>query len=164
MWNAVMLAVLIAVAGVYTTRNLQAVDQAGASLAAGTAAEMGIYRNAVIAYFGEHDLLATSVATATLKSGRYLPQWSRMFQQTAPLAWNNYRDADGMIYVWAVSLPSRNLAAELAQLARNSVLLGVYGSTGTLYSPVAGDTGISLSALAGRAVPAGAPVWLAHAS
>jgi hypothetical protein len=164
MWNVVMLAVLMSVAGIYVTRNHQTVDRAEAGLAAGMAAEMGVYRGAVARYFSEHDLLAASVSTATLKSGGYLPPWSRMYQQSTPLIWSNYRDAGGVIYVYATSLPAQDLAGELARLAHNSVLLGVYrASAGTLHSPVAGDTGISLAALAGRAIPDGAPVWIATA-
>ena len=162
MWNAVVLAVMIAAAGVYTTRNLQTVDQAHQELASADAAEVGIYRNAVIDYFSDHDVVNTSVSTASLKSGAYLPSWSRLYQQSGALSWANYRDADGVIYVYATSLPPRNLAAELAQLARNSVLLGVYDSAhATLQSPVYGETHIPVTALSSLSIPNGAPVWLA---
>lgn len=162
MWNVAVLAVLISVAGVYTTRNFQSLDNAHSNLAASLAAEMGIYRSAVIDYFSDHDLLATSVSTATLKSGGYLPGWSRMYQQSTPLTWSNYRDANGVIYVYGTSLPDQNLAGELVQLARNSVLFGVYNSTlSTLQSPVSGNTGIPISAISGMSIPDGAPVWIA---
>lgn len=162
MWNVVVLAVLISVAGVYAVRNYQALDHAQVGLAAGMAAEMGIYRSAVVRYFSEHDVFDASVDTATLKSAGYLPPWSRMYQQSTPLIWRNYRDPAGVIYVYAASLPAQNLAAELARLAGNSLLFGVYrASAANLQSPVAGDTGISLAALAGKAIPDGAPVWIA---
>jgi hypothetical protein len=162
MWNFVVLAALIAATGVYANRNQQTLDAAQGSLAASTAADMGIYRSAVIDYFSDHDLTSTSVSTASLKSGGYLPEWSRMYQQSTPLLWRNYRDADGVIYVYAASRPAQDLNAELAQLARNSVLLGFYRSgLPTLQSPVSGDTGIPITALSPMSIQDGAPVWIA---
>lgn len=162
MWNFAVLAVLMSVAGVYAVKNAQSLDGAQDGLATATAAEMGIYRGAVIAYFSDHDQLATSVDDDTLKSGGYLPGWSSMSQPRTQLAWRNYRDAGGVIYVYTNTLPTRNLSAELVQLARNSMLFGVYRSgSPNLQSPVYGDTGIPLAALAGMSVPDGAPVWIA---
>ncbi|MBP0597292.1 type IV pilus biogenesis protein PilM [Herbaspirillum sp. LeCh32-8] len=162
MWNVVVLAVMIAAAGVYTTRNFQTLGQAHEQLASADAAEMGVYRNAVIDYFSDHNVLNASVSTATLKSGGYLPAWSRLYQQSAPLTWANFRDAGGVIYVYGTSLPPQNLAAELARLANNSVLLGIYDSTHTtLQSPVYGETDIPVSAISSMSIPNGAPVWLA---
>lgn len=162
MWNVAVLVVLISLAGVYATRNLQSLDAAQDSLAASDAAEMGIYRQAVIDYFSVNDLRGTSVAAATLKSGGHLPAWSRLYQQAGALAWSNYRDANGVIYVYALAVPDRNLAGELAQLARHSVLLGIYErASPTLQSPVHGNTGIPISVLSGRSIPDGAPVWIA---
>jgi len=162
MWNVAVLVILIAVAGVYTTRNVQTLDAVQGSLDASNAAEMGIYRQAVIDYFSAHDLRATSVAAATLRSSGYLPAWTRMYQQGGALAWSNYRDANGVIYVYALGVPDRSLAGELVRLARHSVLLGGYdGNSATLQSPVHGNTGIPISALSGRSIPDGAPVWIA---
>ncbi|MCA1325640.1 type IV pilus biogenesis protein PilM [Herbaspirillum sp. alder98] len=162
MWNAAVVAILIAVAGIYATRNAQALDGAQAGLAASRAAEMGIYRNAVINYFSAHDSSPGVVSTAALKSGGYLPSWSRLYQQSTPLAWSNYRDADGIIYIYATALPERNLTAELASLAQNSVLFGLYDSTtNKLQSPVAGNTNIPTTAISAMSIPNGAPVWIA---
>lgn len=161
MWNIVVLVVMMAVAGIYASAGMRSVDRAQDQLAAAMAAEMGIYRQAVIGYFSDHDLLGTGVSSDALKTGGYLPGWSRMAQQAAPLAWNNYRDANGVIYVYATSPPARNFDGELARLARNSLLAGTYGSAGTLRSVTAGDTGIALGALAGSAIQVGAPVWIA---
>lgn len=162
MWNFAVLVFLVAVAGSYAARNMQALERADAGLAAATAAEMAIYREAVVGYFEQHDLRSTAVATSTLKSGGHLPSWSRMYQQATPLAWGNYRDAHGVIYVYGTSLPARNLSAELARLAHNSVLVGVYRSgAATLQSPVTGATHIPVTALAGMAIPDGAPLWVA---
>jgi len=162
MWNVAVLTVLISVAGVYTARNFQTLDTAHGNLAASTAAEMGVYRNAVVDYFSDHDLRSVSVPTATLKSGGYLPSWSRLYQQAAALEWSNYRGADGVIYIYANRLPAQNLAGELAALARNTVLVGIYSSaSSTLQSPVYGDTGIPISAISGMSIPEGAPVWIA---
>ncbi|EJN02925.1 type IV pilus biogenesis protein PilM [Herbaspirillum sp. YR522] len=162
MWNAAVMAILIAVAGVYATRNTETLDNVQAAQAASMAAEMGIYRNAVINYFSEHASSYNTVSTAVLKSGGYLPSWSRLYQQAAPLAWNNFRDATGVIYIYATALPERNLNAELASLAQNSVLFGIYDSTtNRLQSPVAGDTLIPTTAISAMSIPNGAPVWIA---
>lgn len=161
MWNIAVLAVLMAVAGIYAGATMRSVDRAQDQMAAAMAAEMGIYRQAVIGYFGDHDLLATEVGSAALKAGGYLPGWTGMAQQSAPLVWSNYRDANGVIYVYATRAPARNFDGELARLARNSLLAGSYGSGGTLRSAALGDTGIPLAALAGKSIQVGAPVWLA---
>lgn len=162
MWNAAVVAILIAVAGVFATKNSRTLDGVQASLAASTAAEMGIYRNAVINYFTAHDSSPGVVTTASLKSGGYLPSWSRLYQQSTPLAWSNYRDASGIIYIYTTTLPDRNLVAELARLAQNSVLFGVYDSTtNKLQSPAAGNTNIPTSAISAMSIPNGAPVWIA---
>lgn len=162
MWNAVVLAVLIAVAGVYATKNLQTHDLTRDNLNDSVAAEMGIYRNAVIDYFSSNDLYNASVSSATLKSGGFLPAWSKLYQQTTPLAWGNYRSASGVIYVFAVSLPTSNIASEVMQLSQNSILVGTYRSGySTLQSPVYGDTGIPVSDISGMSISDGAPVWIA---
>jgi len=162
MWNLVVLLVLMSLAGVLANRSAQHLDAVQGDLAAGMAAEMGIYRTAVVRYFAEHDVTNMGVSTAALKSGGYLPAWSRMAQQSTPLIWSNYRDAGGVVYVYATSLPPHNLGAELARLAHNSVLVGAYSTSSSfLQSPVEGNTKIPVSALAGKSVPDGAPVWIA---
>lgn len=162
MWNAVVLAVLIAVAGVYATKNLQGQDLSRGNLTDSVAAEMGIYRNAVVNYFSSNDVYGVSVSTATLKSGGFLPAWSKLFQQTTPLAWGNYRSASGTIYIFALSLPTQNIASEVMQLSQNSILVGIYrSSASTLQSPVYGDTGIPVSDISGMSIPDGSPVWIA---
>lgn len=163
MWNAVVLAVLIGVAGVYTTRNLQTVDAGQLNALTASAAEMGSYRAAVVAYFSANNLYSTSVSTATLKAGGYLPSWSRMFQQTAPLRWGNYRDGAGIIYVYSLAVPDRNLVDALLAMSQNSILVSVYDSAhSNLQSPLFGDSGFPAAALVSAvAIPNGAPVWIA---
>ena len=162
MWNAAVMAVLIAVAGIYATRSAQTVDVARQSQAASVAAEMAMYRNAVVDYFTANDFNSTTVSTTALKNGGYLKPWTRMSQQGTPLLWSNWRDANGIIYIYATSLPAQNLTGELARLAYNSVFFGLYDSSlPTLQSPVSGDTHIPISAISGKSIPNGAPVWIA---
>jgi hypothetical protein len=75
--------------------------------------------------------------------------------------WANYRDSDGMIYVYASPLPQTNVFTEVMKLTQNSVLVGVFrtGDT-TLFSPVHGDTKRKLPP-ASVAIPDGSPVWIA---
>jgi hypothetical protein len=162
MWNVAVLAILMSVAGVYAVRNAQSLETAHDNLTASTAADMAIYRSAVIDYFSANPgAVSTSVDTAALKAPvAYLPTWSRMSQQSEPLIWKNYRDANGVIYVYATQMPGQNLTAELAQLAHNSVLFGIYRGTG-MYSAAGGNSGISLAAIPKGTIKEGAPVWLA---
>jgi len=162
MWNMAVLVVLLAVTGVYVTRNMETADAAQISLAGALAGEMSVYRTAVTEYFSAHDLYGLSVSTATLKSSGALPSWSKLFQQNTPLIWRNYRDGNGVIYIFSSSLPAFDITAEIASLSQNSMLAGFYKSgSATLQSPVFGDTNIPLTALAGMSVPNGAPVWIA---
>lgn len=167
MWNIVVLMVLMAVTGVLTLRTSAALVTAQGNLASTTAAEMGIYRAAVIDYFSDNDVVATQVNTAALKRGGYLPRWSRMYQDAGELKWRNYRDADGVIYVYAARVANKHLAesslaAELAKLAHHSVLFGVYrSSTASLHPPSGGSTPVPPLALSGMSIQDGAPLWLA---
>lgn len=162
MWSIAVMAVMISLVGVYTTMNAERSMAADASVAMNMAGSMLLYRAAVVHYFTEHDVLDTSVSLATLKSANALPAWSTLYQQDSAPLWSNYRDADGTIYIYAISLPAVDITAEITRLSQNTVLTGVYltGMT-TLQSPVFGDTHIPLTALNGKSIPDGAPVWIA---
>lgn len=162
MWNVAVMAILVAVAGVYATRNAQTLDDAQATKAVSMAADMAIYRNAVVDYFTATNIKPGVASKNALVSGNYLPAWSRMTTQTTPLMWNNYRDAAGIIYIYATELPKTNLTGELASLAQNSILFGTYDSTtNRLWSPTAGSTNIPTTSISSLSIPNGAPVWLA---
>jgi hypothetical protein len=161
MWNITVMLVLFSVAGYYTTHNLEQQDQNQANGALAVADDMAVYRGAVIDYFSSNDLRDTTVSLATLKAAHALPAWSTSGQGGVAPAWGNYRDGAGLIYIYATRLPAGDISADIARLSRNSMLAGVYRrEQPNLQSPVFGDTHIPLTALAGLAVPDGAPVWI----
>ncbi len=162
MWNIAVLAVMLAVAGAYATRSLQTGDRLQHQAVISLAREMAMYREAVIRYFEIYDIHDASVSYATLTASGALPGWTRMAQGTSSAIWNNYRDAAGIIYIYASSLPAQNIVGELVGVSHQSILVGTYQATAsTLQSPLFGDTNIPLSALTGKSVPDGAPVWIA---
>ncbi|WP_034300968.1 type IV pilus biogenesis protein PilM [Herbaspirillum sp. RV1423] len=162
MWNIAILVVLVSVAGIYSTKNLQTLAATESRVAGSVASEMAIYRDAVVNYFTVYNLYNTSVSFGALKSSGMLPSWSLMFQKSEAPIWNNYRDAAGVIYIYATALPDDNILGELASLSHNSILAGAYRSSlSNLQSPVFGDTNIPVTALSGKSVPDGAPVWIA---
>jgi hypothetical protein len=91
-----------------------------------------------------------------------LPAWSKL--ATSPtVAWTNYRDGAGQIYIFPAAAGARPIVAELLALSRNSLNVGVYRAADhTLFSPVDG-TRIALPTLGDAVIPDGAPVWLAQA-
>ncbi|HEY0586875.1 MAG TPA: hypothetical protein VGD52_12135 [Pseudoduganella sp.] len=163
MWNVVILALVMSMAGAYAAlaeRNAAAGQQ---HLAEASAEGMANYRSAVVAYFQAHDLRATSVNLEALKASGVLRDWP-LLEAPPATPWGNYRDAAGTIYIYARQLPRREVTREIVRLARNSVLAGSYRrGMANLQSPVYGDTGIPLAALASLALPDGVPVWLAVA-
>lgn len=163
MWNLLVISVLAAMTGVYTGFGQRAFDAADRNVSRETAESMALYREAVILYYTANDMKNHSVDIDVLKSTSLLPTWSTLYTRSAEAIWGNYRAADGTIYVYAITLPAKNMQAELVALSRNSILAGVYRRNGQfLYSPVFGDTGISLAALAGKEIPDNAPVWIGY--
>jgi len=122
---------------------------------------VGMYRQAVVAYFKTHGATDTSVSLADLKQAGVLPAWSTL--PTGPMAatWTNYRDSAGRIYIFPAAAGAPPIVAELLALSRNSLNVGIYrASDHTLWSPVDG-TRIALPPLGGAVIPDAAPVWLA---
>ncbi|MEN3291425.1 MAG: hypothetical protein V7642_678 [Burkholderiales bacterium] len=161
MWSLVMITALAALTGFYTTVSQQASSVAENRKAMELAENMALYREAVIRYYTAHDVTNASASMQELKAEKVIPEWSTLYTDTAAPLWGNYRDAGGMIYVYATRLPPVNIASEMAELSRYSYFAGSYQQAGmVLKSPKYGNTGISLAALAGRSVPDNAPVWL----
>ncbi|WP_256081778.1 hypothetical protein [Massilia sp. YIM B04103] len=162
MWNIAILTMMMAAAGGYTVLAERQVETLEQHLTEASAESMANYRTAVVAYFRKYDQQrSTSISLATLRNSGALRPWPQLEAPPSP-PWANYRDADGTIYIYAQQLPRREITSEIVHLSRNSVLAGHYRSgSPNLQSPIYGDTKISLSALAGKGVPDGAPVWLA---
>lgn len=163
MWNLFVISVLAAMTGIYANFSEQSFDMVERNVSRETAESMALYREAVIQYYTANDLKNHSVSLDVLKTADMVPTWSTLYTRSAESIWGCYRAADGTIYVYATSLPRTNIQAELVALSHNSILAGVYRRSGQfLYSPVFGDTGISLAALASRSVPNNAPVWIGY--
>lgn len=122
---------------------------------------VGVYRQAVVAWFQAHDVTDTSVSLADLKQAGVLPAWSGLANSPAAATWTNYRDSAGRIYIFPAAAGAPPVIAELLALSRNSLNVGIYrASDHTLWSPVDG-TRIALPPLGGAVIPDAAPVWLA---
>lgn len=163
MWNLVVLTVLLALAGGYALIGERDVVAQQQGVTAATAEGMAIYRGAVMRYYAANPGMPEgSVSFAMLSAGPTpaLRNWSTLEADR----WGNYRDAAGLVYIYAVTRPAANISADLARISYGSMLAGSYHeATGTLYSPRSVNTNISLAALAGLNVPDGAPVWLVTA-
>jgi hypothetical protein len=166
MWQFLIIAVMAATTGLYQlTDQIQTgnFDQ----IKARTLAEgMAIYRNALISYYAANPAKKNfSLTMEELRSSGALPSWTTLDTRNdiAPLL-DNYRDAGGVIYVFAKALPPVNITSELTDLSYGSAEVGVYHDGDTnLYSPILGTNlpKISTAPLQARAVPDGAPVWVA---
>jgi hypothetical protein len=161
MWAVLIVVFAVALGGWYgwpAEHGREAVVRQQASEDAGS---MGIYREAVIAYFKANNVTDTSVSLADLKLAGVLPAWSKL--ATSPtVAWTNYRDGAGQIYIFPAAAGARPIVAELLALSRNSLNVGVYRAADhSLVSPVDG-TRIALPSLGAAVIPDGAPVWLAQ--
>lgn len=161
MWNIVVVAVMAALAGIYILPSEQALGRAEDMKARELAGSMAVYRQAVSAYYGKFGAKTNYSATvAELKAGNFLPDWSRLYTEGEAGPWTNYRNAAGIIYIYPKQLPEKNILPDLLELAHNSVSVTVYRATdSSLYSP--GDNKRFKHALAGAAIPDGAPVWIA---
>ena len=162
MWSIALSTVMISLIGAYAffgqVAELGARHDQGAALAE----SMAVYRGAVVRYYGAHDdQRDTGVDLATLRAQGALRDWSTLDAGR----WNNYRAADGTIYIYGDEALAADVSAALARQARNSLMAGTYRrSSATLHSPGHGDTRIPLAPLlARRALRDGAPVWLAVA-
>lgn len=164
MWNLFIITVVASLAGVYVNSGDRTISMAARNEAREAAESMALYREAVIRYYTANaGLTKHSVSLEALKTANMVPAWSTLYTRSAESIWDNYRAADGTIYVYASSLPRTNIQAELVALSRNSYLAGVYKQSGKrLYSPVFGDTGISLAALASERLPDNTPVWIGY--
>ena len=161
MWAILILVVAAMLGSLYefpAERRQQVVDRQQATEVAET---MGVYRQAVVAYFKANDVTDTSVSLADLQLAGVLPAWSGLSTGAAAATWTNYRDSSGRIYIFPAASGSPPIITELLALSRNSLNVGIYRAADhTLLSPVDGAR-IALPALGGAVIPDGAPVWLA---
>lgn len=159
MWSAVIVFVMAALTGFYmipAERSRIAVEN---QVAREQAESMGIYREAVMSYFAEHDVTGTSVAFAHLKNPHMLPKWSTLASAGVP--WTNYRDSAGVIYIFPAAAGGRNIVNEVLALSHNSLNVGIYRAADrTLYAPADG-TRVALAGPGPGTIPDAALVWMA---
>jgi hypothetical protein len=161
MWSVIIVAVMAALTGFYmlpaersqlALENLQARE---------LAESMGVYRQAVVAYFSANDVSNTSIGIDTLKAAGVVPTWSTLYTRSDTSIWTNYRDSAGVIYIYPATLASTNIVSEVLKLSQNSMTFGIYrASDHSLYSPVDG-TRVTMTSLSGLSIPDTAPVWMA---
>jgi hypothetical protein len=125
------------------------------------AAGMATYRAAVTAYFTAHPGQSGRVAHQTLVDEGLIPSWSAMNLAQ----WSHFRMPDGIIYVYAVSVPQPDPSAALLALGRDSLMIGSVRADSSgqarFYSSLGGATAVAAPAAADAAIPPGSPVWLA---
>jgi hypothetical protein len=162
MWPILVVAIMMSLTGFYQLIDKDGMAAREQARADHIADSMAIYRDAVAAYFTMHPAQFASIDINELKASNALPSWSTLYQDPATSIWRNYRDTDGVIYIYASSLPPVNISADIARLSENSLMAGQFrtGDT-TLHSPIYGDTGIKLPPQAKAPIPNGSPVWIA---
>ena len=162
MWNIVIMVAMMSLAGLYAMTDIKSVSEVRDTNAAKLADSMAIYRTAVTQYFTANGSPPRSVDIQTLKAANVLPEWSPLYTQPATSIWANYTDAEGLIYIYAVSTPPPDVITHVLTLSHNSILVGVFRTGDTsLYSPIFGDTNIRLPAPSEVQIPNGSPVWVA---
>jgi hypothetical protein len=163
MWNIFIITVMLATAGVYSSSAEQSYEIAKQATGRATAENMALYRAAVVQYFNAHDIKNHSAPPGQLKN--MLPTWFTLYAGTTSTTWANYRDANGVIYIFPAASesasPSTSIVNEVLEVSQNSSLVGVFrASDATLYYPMDGKS-IGASSLLNQGVPDGAPVWVA---
>lgn len=152
MWMTMVLTALLSVAGFYTLADQVAHPSSIALKSSGLADSMSVYRAAVADYAASHASFSGAAAERELP----FPAW---YAPPSPRLWANHVAADGTVTIYALAVPAADIAAEIAGLSQNSIFAGEADTrTGTLHSPLFGDTGIALPA--GIPIENGSPVWI----
>ena len=159
MWMIWIMVAMLSVAGYYSTSLHTEHDAPVAAMRdEHLAGNMAAYRSMVVDYFARHPEITgpASASLPDLESVR--PTWFA----PSPL-WANHLGADGMITIYAATLPPTRITAEIVKLSQRSIMAGEVSAAlapGVLYSPVFGNTAIPLPA--DVAIPDGSPVWMAR--
>jgi hypothetical protein len=161
MWYLAVMAAIASLSGLYVSIDKKLLLSNENMETVNLAKDMAIYREAVITYFARNPSIYRSVSLNTLKSANVLPAGSTLYSRPYTSIWANYRDTDGMIYVYTSTLPTTNIYPEVMKLTQNSILVGVYrtGDT-TLYSPAIGNTKHKLPSPTNVTIPEGSTVWV----
>jgi hypothetical protein len=158
MWGIFMLTALLAVGGYAALSSEQQLQVSQQSVTRVMAENMGLYRQAVVNYFALYPLDFSTVSVTVLTQLQLLPSWQAT---TLGADWTNARAADGTVYIFSARATPPPIVSDVLQLSQQSILVGVYRSGDTtLYSPVFGNTGITLAATITSRIPKGSVLWL----
>jgi hypothetical protein len=150
MWLLAILLVITTALG-YGLQGAEDDDSRLAAASAAAVAEtMAAYRVAAIDYARSHPGFDGVLPETAL----VLPAWMRHNASLSCVV------SAGTVAVYFGAGATAGVVDAMDRLSQHSLLVGVARrATGTLWSPNAGDTGIAVP----RAVPEGAPTWLADA-
>ena len=154
MFNAMLIAVLLALTTWYSVTQLDAGVMAVHTAQHGQASAMAAYRQTVVAYFTAHpDRYRAAPAAGLMAPGAPMAQ-------AGEGAFANFRMDDGTIVVYALA-PQPGLTGELLALSQRSRMVGHF--SGGVFRPALSPEPSTLAAPA-VAIPNGGPVWLAAAN
>lgn len=164
MWMILVLVVTLSVTGYYSMVHQRSNPPPAPMQSMALAGNMGTYREAVVTYLKTNPVPATGAVDNNLLSTIF-PSW----YSPNPL-WTNYiaPAPDRTIVIYASQLPPTNIAADIASLSKNSVLVGTANSTtNTIDSPVFSNNDalrppVPLPTGAAGLIPHGSPVWLTY--
>lgn len=147
MWPLLILVMVTSLAGYFTVSNQVMHPVAAYAVSDDLAANMRVYRRALIDYARSHPGVTGAIADSSLQ----LPSW----YAKNPL-WANVVTAD-TVTVYATKRPPETITLDIVKMSGNSIFTGeADASDHTLYSPVFGKTTIPVPAV----VPHGVPVWI----
>jgi hypothetical protein len=158
MWVVWILVALASVTGYYTMTSRAHELPVAAMKNEDLAGNMAVYRGMVMNYLAAHPevigpAVVSSVALQSVQPAWYTP---------SPL-WANHVSVDGMITIYAATLPPAKITSQIVDLSQRSILAGEARASlaaGNLYSPIFGNTNIPLPT--GVSIPDGSPVWMAR--
>lgn len=184
MWNAMVLTVMMSVAGYYAMTGQERMMTAEQSQTVNLADDMAVYRQLVVNYFTANPGFTRNAAVPS--GDLTVPDWVKPLNIAR---WSNYIDGDGTIYIFAAAPLPVSITSDIVKLSRNSVLAGeavaAAGGALHLHAPADMDTQTTPRAIAGRGdlsglleatdygahapialppdagIQAGSPVWLA---
>lgn len=158
MWIMWIMVAMAAVTGYYSMKAETHLLPVAAMRNENLAGNMAVYRGMVVRYLAAHPEITGPAAVSDEQLQTVFPEW-----YVPSSLWANHLSADGMITVYASTLPPMKISSHIVELSQRSIMAGEANAAlapGLLYSPVFGNTTIPLPA--GVAIPDGSPVWMAR--
>lgn len=158
MWIVWIVTALAAVSGFYSISTQRIETNLAAAKSEDLAANMAVYRNAVIEYLAANPGITGPAAVPDAALATVYPAWYRPWPN-----WANYLSADGMITIYAAAVPEQRITSQIEAESHHSILAGEANAAlggGYLYSTRFGRTNIPLPDTI--TIPNGSPVWMAN--